>query len=402
MESSSSISTISSSNNTTIERRATPVVSKKKKDTFSNEGTNRSDSVEIRMVSPRLQDQGSNLSADVDVNQTALVAVHDIEPGEKLFAERPFICYSLDLNEKDQLKSIRSQISKMTRNQASALSLFFSLGNSNSSSYSKDIDIVDRFVVQYNSTHKGLFVLTSKVRHSCSPNAEISISAKGVAVAHATRFIPRGTEITANKIDDLNLAWEMRKAHHKSIFSVKCTCFVCVQCLSEASLREADDILRSKIFNHESEFYALVQEKPFEAISVAHKLIGILIQSAKSSKHFFYTDIPLLRRIHLRVATLSMKHIGSLPLSIQHLKLATTYCALGIQLGLSSIKMVYIFDSHLTAPLFLQDWDGHPLKHFKSKVTLKSDLFQTWSFGSCPYLTKLLMRIFFRPFLRQV
>ena len=87
---------------------------------------------------------------------------------------------------------------------------------------------------------------------------------------------------------------------------------------------------REKICEMEQRFYELIKPAPYDAISVAHRLIAVLTESSRNKKHFHYTDVQLLRRLHLRVSTLCMKTVGSVHLSVEHLRLAAGYCALGL------------------------------------------------------------------------
>lgn len=311
------------------------VVARKKGLPDQSNSTYRSDAVELRILNPNVRRSGSNMSPTPPSTPSSLVAVRDIKPGEKLFAEKAFLSYDTTTPAKKQIQFIRNQMSKITRNQSNALSLFFSLPYLNTSggeaeSQQKDLLLVDRHSIQYDAKHKGVFVLVSKCRHSCAPNVEISILKDGIAVAHAINFIERGTEITRNTLGELNMSYEKRKDKFKRKYLVKCTCHVCNMCVSNVDFCVSDDTLRTKIDEAENEFYIAMSDYPHEAVSLAHKLIGVLIQSAVSEKHFEYTDIALLRRLHLRVSTLCMQNLDGSHLSVEHLKYAAAYCAVGL------------------------------------------------------------------------
>ena len=309
------------------------VVSRKKGSTNKNDTTYRSDAVEMRILNPSVKRNGSNMSPHQTANPSLLVAVRDIEPGEKIFAEKAFLTFDTSVSEKEQIQSIRAQMSKITRNMSSALSLFFSLpclNDKESKSESKDLVLIDRHAIEYNVNNKGVFVSVSKCRHSCAPNVEISILKDGVAIAHATKFIEKGTEITRNTLGELNMPFEQRNDKFRHKYLTRCTCCVCAACISDRDFCKNDDILRTKIAQAENEFYVTMKDLPHEAVSIAHRLIGILIQSALNEKHFQYTDIPMMRRLHLRVANLCMKNLDGSQLSVDHLKFAAAYCAVGL------------------------------------------------------------------------
>jgi hypothetical protein len=155
---------------------------------------------------------------------------------------------------------------------------------------------------------RGFYVFLSKTRHSCSPNVEISMNGDGI-LAYANRLIPKGTEITRTMIEDLNIPFSSRKDSFRSKFGVHCTCFVCELCGNDSDFAATDDSLRLKISEFETDFCRLVKGHAHEALSVAHGLVSLMIKSATSQRHKHYADMPLLRRLHLRMATLCMVYL---------------------------------------------------------------------------------------------
>lgn len=301
---------------------AKPIVPKRtnKVDTFT-ESRSLSKSAQIKIVADNVG-LGSSL-ARINSSST-LVALEDILPGEKIYAEKPFVVYPGESPEQLQIECIRSQIMSLTRNKLTALSIFQSLFKT--SSLSNLGYLMETLSVPLGNQCRGIYVFLSKTRHSCSPNTEISMHGD-VVIAHATRLIPKGTEITRTLIENLNMPFESRRTSFRSKFAVHCSCYICRLCSSNAEFCMNDDSLRVKINDLEVKFCNLVKDHPHEALLVADSLLSLLIKSAVSSKHFHYADMPLLRRLHLRMATICMQS-GSSKVSFEHLRLATTYCAL--------------------------------------------------------------------------
>ena len=111
----------------------------------------RSNSVEIKIISPDVYLQGSNFTSTTRNHSiTSLVAVKDIEPGEKIYCERPFVWYTSDVSVEEQIKAIQFQIATLTRHKSHALSIFLSLSSEDPSINveNREMKIVDEFSVQ--------------------------------------------------------------------------------------------------------------------------------------------------------------------------------------------------------------------------------------------------------------
>jgi hypothetical protein len=273
----------------------------KSKKVIANDSCYRSDSVEFKIFNPGVLNFGS-VSNQAGKILYVIVSTKDIVPGEMIFSEKPFISLDSSLPALTQVESIKSQISTLTKNKMKELSIFLSLGKSNNAQ-KLPLSIFDEFSIPFSNNQRGVFVLFSKLRHNCSPNIEISIS-NGIVIAYSTRFIHKGTEITRTHLDDLNLSYLKRKEQHNFLYSSNCTCSVCKLGTIDLGFRVKDDFLRERIQEIQRHFYNLIKCAPFEAINEAHALIDLLVKSAKNNFHFNYTDISLLRKLHLKVYTL--------------------------------------------------------------------------------------------------
>lgn len=156
-----------------------------------------------------------------------LAAARKIRRGERILAEPAIIKLSQRDSSKQRLhKSIKEQLSKLNTDKQKA---FYSLCNCRTNDFSKEIGIArtNALPLGASSSEVGIFILASRINHSCINNAQNTWNEKIQMMAiYATRDIDQGEEITIFYLHQ-HAGREERQRQLQDNFKFVCRCSLC-------------------------------------------------------------------------------------------------------------------------------------------------------------------------------
>ena len=156
------------------------------------------------------------------------VATQNIPNNTRLLLERPLFT----LREGNSEASVKGKVGNLTPAQTTA---FFSLFNAFPEKPEVEgIVATNSFPVAKGSGIKAVYTSTSRINHSCQPNAErqwdgvpVGFLGSGKGVVRTIREIAEGEEITISYFPDKLKSYAIRQKELKGSFRFDCRCELC-------------------------------------------------------------------------------------------------------------------------------------------------------------------------------